>query len=98
MWRIFVVLMIMLLHVQSWSASQAEPEPTPQPVQEDVDNIPPPPRGLHRCVLCLTISVFMNHSRHVCCPTLPNIFAVVWNRDSGWIRHVHSWRRKAIRV
>src|SRR2546425_7677027 len=57
-----------------------------------------PPRVLHHCVLCSTISVFMSHSRRVCCPTLQNIFAVVWSHASGWIKRVRSWRRRAIRV
>ena len=43
---IFVVLIIVLLHVQSWSAPKAAPEPTPQPAQDDLGDIPPPPSGI----------------------------------------------------
>jgi hypothetical protein len=82
MWRIFIILMIMLWHGQSWSASQAEPEPTTQPVQEEFDATPPPPPGIAP-LRPVFDSVFMNHNRRVCCPTLPNIFAVVWSRNSG---------------
>src|SRR5205823_11794200 len=44
--HIFVVLIIVLLHVQSWSAPKAGPEPTPQPAQDDFGDIPPPPSGI----------------------------------------------------
>ena len=43
---IFVALIIMLLHVQSWSAPKTVPEPTPQPAQDDFGNILPPPSGI----------------------------------------------------
>src|SRR4030095_995670 len=43
---IFVVLMMVLLHVQSWSAPKVEPEPALQPAQEDFGDIPPPPSGI----------------------------------------------------
>ncbi len=44
--HIFVDLIIVLLHVQSWSAPKAGPEPTPQPAQDDFGDIPPPPSGI----------------------------------------------------